>query len=62
MEYETSAEKDELNRIQMQEFAIQAEEALDAQRQLYIQDAGEEIRRPENASGTISRASCRIRV
>ena len=31
VEYDTSAEKDEFNRIQMQEFAIQAEEAFDAQ-------------------------------
>ena len=43
LEYDTSAEKDQLNWIHMQEFAIQAEETVDAQRQLYIQEAGEEI-------------------
>ena len=30
-----SAEKDEFYRIQMQEFTIQTEEVIDAQRQLY---------------------------
>ena len=53
VEHDTSAEKDQLNRIQMQEFAIHAEEATDAQRQLCAQDAGEEIRRHDNASGTL---------
>ena len=35
MERDTSAENDEFCRVQMQEFAIQAEEAIDVQRQLY---------------------------
>ena len=34
----------------MQEFAIQAEEAIDAHRQVYDQEAGEKVRRRENAS------------
>ena len=50
LEYDTSFEKDELNWIPMQEFAIQAEETVDAQRQLYIQEAGEEISTNEDAS------------
>ena len=50
--YDTSADKDELHRIQMQEFAVEAEETIDAQGHLYIQEAGEEIRRHEDASGT----------
>ena len=53
MGHETSPEKDEPNRIQMQEFAIQAVETIDAQRQLYIQEAGEEIRTHEGASSTL---------
>ena len=53
MEYDTSAEKDEFNRIQMQEFAIQAEEALDAPKHIYAQEAGEEVRRRKNASCTL---------
>ena len=52
VEYDTSAEKDEFNRIQMQEFAIQAEEAFDAQRQIFAQEAGEEVRRRGNVSCT----------
>ena len=34
VEYDTSTEMDELNRIQMQEFAIKAEEAIDAQKHI----------------------------
>ena len=49
MEHDTSA----FHRIQMQEFAIQAEEATDAQRRLCIQEAGEAIRRHADASGTM---------
>ena len=52
VEYDTSAEKDEFNGIQMQEFAIQAEEAFDAQRQIFAQEAGEEVRRRGNVSCT----------
>ena len=65
LEYDTSAEKDELNWIHMQEFAIQAEETVDAQRQLYIQEAGEEISTNEDASvpwSITSRAIWRIKV
>ena len=53
LEYDISAEKDELNRIRMQEFAIHAEESIRAQRQLHVQEAGKEIRRYEHASGTL---------
>ena len=53
MEHDTSAEKDELYRIQVQQFVMQAEQAIDAQRKLYIQEASEEIRRNEDASGTL---------
>ena len=35
----TSVEKDEFNRIQMQEFASQAEEATGAQRNIFTQEA-----------------------
>ena len=65
LEYGTSAEQDELNWIHMQEFAIQAEETVDAQRQLYIQEAGEEISTNEDASvpwSITSRAVRRIKV
>ena len=63
LEYDISAEKDELNRIRMQEFAIHAEESIRAQRQLYVQEAGKEIRRYEHASGTLIKYTiCRIRV
>ena len=65
LEYDTSFEKDELNWIPMQEFAIQAEETVDAQRQLYIQEAGEEISTNEDASvpwSITSRAVQRIKV
>ena len=37
----------------MQEFAIQAEETIDAQRQLYFQEAREEPRRNEDGSGSL---------
>ena len=37
----------------MQEFAINLEETIDAKRQLYVQEAGDEVRRCENASGTM---------
>ena len=35
--------------FRMMEYDIQAEEAIDAQRHVYAQEAGEEVRRPENA-------------
>ena len=44
LEFDISAEKDELNRIRMQEFAIHAEESIRAQRQLHVQEAGKVIR------------------
>ena len=53
LECDISAEKDELNRIPMQEFAIHAEESIGAQRQLCVQEAGKEIRRYEHASGAL---------
>ena len=37
----------------MQEFAIQAEEVSGAQKQIYAQEAGGEVRRRENASCTL---------
>ena len=52
MEYDTSTEKGEFNRIQMQEFAIQTEDAFDAQRPVYAQAGGEEVKRRKNASCT----------
>ena len=36
-------------KIQIENFAIRAEETIEAQRNLYIQEAGEEIRRKEDA-------------
>ena len=52
-EHDASAEMDELNRIRMQEFAHKAEEATDAQKHIFVQDAREELRRRENASCTL---------
>ena len=53
MEHHTSTEQDEFYRNQMQEFAIQAEETIDAQRQLYFQEAGEELPRNEDGPGSL---------
>ena len=53
MEHHTSTNQDEFCRNQMQEFAIHAEETIDAQRQLYFQEAGEEPRRNEDGSGSL---------
>ena len=36
-----SAEKDQLNSTRMQEFATEVEEVIDAQKQLFAQEAGE---------------------
>ena len=41
MEHDTSAEKDEFYRIQMEKFAIQAQETIEDQRNLKIQEVGE---------------------
>ena len=64
MEHITSAEKDEFHRNQMQEFAIQAEETIDAQRQLYFQEAGQnsEEMKTRQYLGQLPRAVFRIRV
>ena len=51
MAHDTSAEEDEFHIIQMEKFAIQAEETLEAQRNLDIREAGEELRRKEDAHG-----------
>ena len=64
-EFRRMAEKNEFNRIQRQEFAIQTEEANDGQRQIYAQEAGEEVWRRGNASCTwftASRTVCTLRV
>ena len=53
MERDTSAEKDEFDRIQVENFAEQAEESIVALRNLYIEEAGEELRRNEDASGRV---------
>ena len=53
VEYDASAEMDELNGIHMQEFAIKALEAVDAQKHIFAQEAGAEVRRRENASYTL---------
>ena len=44
MEHDTSAEKGGSDRIQLQELAIQGEDAIDAQRQLCIREAGRKSR------------------
>ena len=49
MEYDISAVNDEFHRLQMEKFAIQAEETIEAQRNLCIQQAEEELRRKEDA-------------
>ena len=53
MEFDTSAEKDVFHKNQMETFAIQAEQTIEAQRHLYIQEAGEELRRKEDAHGRL---------
>ena len=53
VEQDTSAEKDEFYRIQMEKFAIQAEETIEAQRNFNIREVGEETCRHEDASGTL---------
>ena len=53
MEYDASAEMDELNRIPTQEFAIKAVEAIDAQNHVSAQEAGDDVRRRENVSNTL---------
>ena len=50
LEHDTSAEKDEFYRIQMEKFAIQAKEAIEAQRNLFFREAGQDLRRNEDAS------------
>ena len=50
---DTFAEKDEFKSIQMEKFAFQAEETIEAQRNLYNQEAGEELRRNEDASSRL---------
>ena len=61
MEYDASAEKDEFYKIQMEQFTVQAEETIEAQRNLYLQEAGEEVRRREESHGKLvkSRTNCR---
>ena len=51
MEYDTSAEKDEFHKIQMEKFTVQAKETIEAQRHLYLQKAGKELRRKDDAHG-----------
>ena len=53
MENHTAAEKDEFKRIQMEKFAFQAEETIDAQQNLFIQEAGAEVPRKEDAHGRL---------
>ena len=54
MEYDTPQPKrNEFNRIQMQDFAIQAEEATGAQKQIRAQEAWKEIGQRENAPCTL---------
>ena len=53
MEYDASAEKDEFHKIQMEQFTVQAEETIEAQRNLYLQEAGEEVRRREESHGRL---------
>ena len=59
-----SAQMNELDRNQIQEFAIKVGEAIDAEKHIFP-EAGEEIRRHENASYSLSttlRVSCIRRV
>ena len=49
-EHDAPAQMDEFNRIRMQEFEINAEEAIDSQQHIFAQEAKEELRRRENAS------------
>ena len=53
MEQDTSAEKGAFHRIQMAKFAIEAEATMEAERNLKIQDAGEELRRKGHAQGAL---------
>ena len=50
MEHDTSAEKHEFRKIQMEKFAIQAVETIEYEIHLYIQEAGEEHRRKPGRS------------
>ena len=47
------SEIDELSRFRMQEFAIHAVEAIDAQKHIFAQEPGEELRRRGFASYTL---------
>ena len=47
--HDPSAEKEEFHKVQMEQFAIQAEEKMVKRRNLYIQEAGEELRRREDS-------------
>ena len=52
MEYDASAVKDEFHKIKMEKFSSQAE-AVEDQRNLYLREAGEELRRKEDAHGRL---------
>ena len=43
-DYDASAERDELHKVQIEQLAKQAEEMMEFKRNLYIQEAGEELR------------------
>ena len=51
IKHDTSAGKDEFYRIQVGKFAIQTEETIETQRNLFCQESAEELRRNEDASG-----------
>ena len=53
MEYDASVEKDELNKILLQEFAIKDEEAIDAQKHVFARETREELRRHEQPTCTL---------
>ena len=62
-EHNTYPEKGEFHKIQMEKFAIQDEETIDAQRQLFVQEADEKLSRKEDSHGRLVnylKDNCRI--